>query len=378
MSDTQSLTPPYKRDDASAKKYPSGLAVQIVHQSADTTHPKPGDTVVVHYHGLLANDTVFDSSVKRNEPFEFVLGVGQVISGWDEGIAYLTPGTKAILTVPPDLGYGPDGSGPIPPNATLYFHVELMKIKQGRKRFDVSAIQPTTDTYGMEYRTLESGTGNVPNKGQTIKLHFHGQVKNGRFIGSSFGGSPLTLKAGDTAGFAIPGLPLAALNFKKGQKLVLEMPPAMGFGSQPRPGIPPNSPLSFDLEVLDIVEPFNPYPYSMSAMKTTASGLKYQIIEEGKGAKPLPGQTVSVNYHGMLENGKVFDSSFERGEEPIEFPLGQGRVIKGWDEGIGLLNVGTKAVLFIPANLGYGQRGAGKDIPPNANLIFHVRLEAIQ
>jgi len=110
---------------------------------------------------------------------------------------------------------------------------------------------------------------------------------------------------------------------------------------------------------------------------TTGSGLKYIIIEKGDGPKPESGQTVSVHYAGYLMNGQKFDSSYDR-NQPIDFPVGTGRVIKGWDEGIMLLNVGTKAKLIIPPNLGYGPQGAGGVIPPNATLIFEVELVAIK
>ena len=110
-----------------------------------------------------------------------------------------------------------------------------------------------------------------------------------------------------------------------------------------------------------------------SDAEATESGLKYIITKEGKGPKPKIGQTVSVHYAGYLTNGQKFDSSYDR-NQPIEFPIGTGRVIKGWDEGIMLLNVGAKAKLIIPPDLGYGTRGAGGVIPPNATLIFDVEL----
>lgn len=105
----------------------------------------------------------------------------------------------------------------------------------------------------------------------------------------------------------------------------------------------------------------------------TDSGLQYIETEAGTGATPKRGQRVSVHYKGQLENGKEFDNSFKRGQ-PIEFMLGMGKVIPGWDEGIGLMKVGGKATLIIPPNLGYGSRGAGGVIPPNAVLIFDVEL----
>ena len=111
-------------------------------------------------------------------------------------------------------------------------------------------------------------------------------------------------------------------------------------------------------------------------MKTT-SGLEYIETEAGTGAQAEAGKTVSVHYTGKLQDGKVFDSSISRGE-PISFQLGKGKVIKGWDEGIALMKVGGKAQLIIPPDLGYGERGAGGVIPPNATLVFDVELVSVK
>lgn len=105
----------------------------------------------------------------------------------------------------------------------------------------------------------------------------------------------------------------------------------------------------------------------------TASGLRYKILEAGKGTSPKAGNTVTVHYEGSLLNGQVFDSSYQR-KDPISFAIGTGQVIPGWDEGIGLLREGDKARLIIPPDLGYGSSGAGGVIPPNAVLLFDVEL----
>ncbi|MBS1807991.1 MAG: FKBP-type peptidyl-prolyl cis-trans isomerase [Acidobacteria bacterium] len=112
-------------------------------------------------------------------------------------------------------------------------------------------------------------------------------------------------------------------------------------------------------------------------VNTTPSGLQYIDIVEGTGPSPQPGQQVRVHYTGTLENGKKFDSSVDRGE-PFEFPIGIGRVIKGWDEGVMSMKVGGKRTLVIPSDLGYGARGAGGVIPPNATLIFEVELLGVK
>jgi len=110
-------------------------------------------------------------------------------------------------------------------------------------------------------------------------------------------------------------------------------------------------------------------------IKETGSGLKYVIHEEGNGPKPNQGEKVFVHYYGVLSsNGSLFDNSFKRGS-PIDFPLGTGRVIRGWDEGLAQLNKGSKATLFIPANLGYGVAGSPPRIPANSELVFYVELQ---
>lgn len=110
---------------------------------------------------------------------------------------------------------------------------------------------------------------------------------------------------------------------------------------------------------------------------TTASGLQYEDSREGAGPAAQAGQTVSVHYTGWLENGKKFDSSKDR-QEPFDFALGRGQVIKGWDEGVQGMKVGGIRKLTIPASLGYGARGAGGVIPPHATLIFEVELLGIR
>ncbi|MBM1106366.1 peptidylprolyl isomerase [Aurantibacter crassamenti] len=108
----------------------------------------------------------------------------------------------------------------------------------------------------------------------------------------------------------------------------------------------------------------------------TESGLRYKMIQKGSGAKAEKGQNVSVHYEGSLLDGQVFDSSYKR-SKPIDFQLGVGQVIPGWDEGISLLQVGDKARFVIPSSLGYGAAGAGGVIPPNATLIFDVELMGV-
>jgi peptidylprolyl isomerase len=116
-------------------------------------------------------------------------------------------------------------------------------------------------------------------------------------------------------------------------------------------------------------------------MTKTSSGLQYEDTQAGTGASPARGQTCVMHYTGWLwvngAKGAKFDSSVDRGK-PFEFPIGQGRVIKGWDEGVATMKIGGKRTLLIPPELGYGARGAGGVIPPNATLLFEVELLGVK
>jgi len=244
---------------------------------------------------------------------------------------------------------------------------------------------------GLFYTVAQKGNGAAVQKGHTVKVHYTGKLLDGTVFDSSVErGEPLEFPIG--MGRVIPGWDEGIPLFAIGGKGTLYIPSALAYGSRGFPGsIPANSVLIFDIEVIDAFDPavaeakakvdseakIQAYlqEKGLKASKTE-SGLYYVIETPGNGAKPTAGQTVSVHYTGKFTDGKEFDSSIGRGE-PITFPLGQGRVIKGWDEGLTYFAKGGKGMLIIPPHLGYGSAARGP-IPANSVLVFDVEMVEIK
>ena len=175
----------------------SGLKyVDIVEGNGE--FPLVGDKVKVHYTGTLEDGTKFDSSRDRDRPFEFTIGVGRVIKGWDEGVASMKVGGKRKLTIPPELGYGSRNMGTIPSNSTLLFDVELIEIKQKfvDTDFSLPGKEEITES-GLRMIIHKEGNGQIPISGQTVKVHYTGILENGtQFDSSHDRGRPFSFQLG--------------------------------------------------------------------------------------------------------------------------------------------------------------------------------------
>jgi peptidylprolyl isomerase len=334
---------------------------------------RPGDIVSVHYTGTLEDGTVFDSSIESGQPFTFVLGQGQVIAGWDQGIALMREGGKATLIIPPDLAYGEAGRDQIPPDATLTFEVELVQVIAAPEPVDIALEEYEVTDSGLHYFDLEPGISGPPAVGDAVTLHFHGWLEDGTSLGGTQDGPPASFQIGSNQVF--PGLEEGVSTMQVGGQRQLLIPPELAFGAAGSSSVPPNATIILEVTLLNIIPLPEPAVFpeiEESEYEETASGLKYYDVIIGEGATPLPGQQVQVHYTGWFTDGTKFDSSIDRGL-PFPFPLGLGSVIPGWDEGVATMQIGGTRLLMIPSDLAYGPEG-NQGIPPNATLIFEVHL----
>lgn len=358
----------------------SGLQIAITEEGSGE-QAAPGKVVAVHYTGTLGDGTVFDSSLQSGQPIRFPLGQGRVIPGWDEGIAMLSEGAKAHLIIPAELGYGAQGSGGvIPPNATLYFEVELVEVAEGGPaapdEVDASDYEETAS--GLQYYELEDGGGAQPEEGQPVRIHYTAWLEDGTRIDSSLdSGQPLSFEIGSQQVFE--GWNEAVALMETGDLWQVIIPSELALGEEGAGDlIPPDSNLVMQLELLEVLPaaPAEPTEVDEDDYTTTESGLKYVDLEEGEGEAVAEGDTVAVHYTGWLEDGTRFDSSYSRGE-PLPLIVGMGQVIPGWDEGLVGMQPGGRRQLVIPADLAYGEQGAGNGIiPPGATLIFEIELQS--
>jgi len=357
-----------------------GLQMRVLRPGEGQTS-KTGDIIWVHYTGWLEDSTRFDSSRDRNEPLRFVLGGGQVIPGWETGLQGMQAGEIRELFIAPEMGYGARAIGPIPANASLRFQVEMLKIQKGSDPdafSEMKDVQWKTKQPGVEYADKAGSQGRGPEarSGSALQLHYTGWLSNGQeFSSSRKSGTPAEILIG--AGEVIRGWEIGLQGVRAGQIRYLRIQPQFGYGATPLARIPAHSVLLFKVEVLDVKSNDNlnssmdifPDLETLEFTETT-EGLRYSIVQQGMGEAAAAGTNVKVHYTGWLLDGTMFDSSRPR-QQPLEFPLGAGRVVRGWDLGVQGMKPGEKRYLVIPPNLAYGARATGP-IPPNSTLVFLV------
>jgi peptidylprolyl isomerase len=356
----------------------SGLQyLEIV--AGDGESPELGDIITIHFVGTLPDGLEFGNSYDLGNPIEVVWGREQLLPGWEEGIGLMKTGGEAKFIIPPDLAFGAQAFGLVPANSSIIIEMELLSVEHPPTSTVVKAAELTTTKSGLQYYDITVGDGNEATDQNNVTTHYsiwvQGEEQN-IFIASSYSADPVpfVLGRGDNV---FPGWDEGVHGMKQGGKRLLIIPPDLAFGEEVSSGIPANSTLIMEIELIEIVQPETISEVDDNAYTVTDSGLKYYDLEAGQGSAVAAGQTVIVHYTGWLEDGTQFDSSREFGQ-PLTFELGSGQVIAGWDEGVAGMQVSGVRQLIIPAELGYGADGAGDIIPPGATLIFRVELIEIQ
>ncbi|WP_173379899.1 FKBP-type peptidyl-prolyl cis-trans isomerase [Fibrobacter succinogenes] len=324
--------------------------------------------------------TPFADTYASGEPLEFTIGVGQVIAGWDKGILGMKVGEIRKLTIPYVMAYGENSLEGIPPYSDLYFEVELVAAEKPLEADvfpkDLNKLKWQDKGKGLKVFDEKAGTGKPATQGTNLKVHYTGWLVSGRKFGSSKDlGKPFEVVLG--AGKMIKGWEAGLDGMREGGVRWLRVSPSMGYGASAFTMIPPNSTLVFRIELVEsMIDPEIAAKMDFFPDTTTltfehgSEGLRYAVIQQGEGEPAKAGANVKVHYTGWLTNGYKFDSSRDR-DQAFAFPLGGGRVIRGWDLGVAGMLPGEKRILIIPPGLGYGSRGAGP-IPGGATLIFAV------
>ena len=232
---------------------PTGLKINL-RKSAKGKLLSKGDKIKVHYSGTLVDGRKFDSSRDRNQPFEFVLGMKQVIAGWDEAFQLLKVGEQALLTIPPDLGYGETPMPNIPEGSYLVFDVEVLEVKRNfvPQPYEKNPKQKVVTASGLEYYIIQQGEGAKAEKGKTVEVNYTGFLENGDVFDSSIlRDQPFSFRLG--AGMVIPGWDEGIATLNAGGKALLSIPYQLAYGEAGRPPlIPPKARLIFNVELISV------------------------------------------------------------------------------------------------------------------------------
>ena len=260
---------------------------------------------------------------------------------------------------------------------TLLFAFSSCSMMKGNNKDENKKAKQDTITTasGLKYIITQHGRGVMPENEAIVDVHYLGKLTNDTVFDSSYKRKkPFSFTLGKRQ--VIKGWDEGISYLHQGDKATLIIPPELGYGSRSKPNIPANSTLIFDVELVKVQNPIKIEPYNTKGKDTitTESGLQYIIVKEGapKSTQANKGDIVTVDYTGYFKNGKMFDSSIKR-KQPFKTVIGEGRVIRGWDEGLQLMKTGDKFRFIIPYHLAYGQRKRGP-IPAKSDLIFDVEM----
>lgn len=410
------------------KKTDDGLYYKFHVKGDDTTTLRPGMVLNLKLKYSINDSVLFNSD---DIPQEFMLPLNEPSYKGDlyAGLAMMKPGDSATFITSADSFFLKTIRMPSVPDTSfvgkeIFFDVKLISAKtqeqiEGEHKKEMEEAKATEATTlqnylksknimaaplpsGLYYIETKKGNNQKPKTGDYSKIHFIVSTINGDTLYSSYRqGEPMMWESGKE--FDNKGVTEALSLMSKGSKASIIVPSSLAFGEQGRGQmVAPYTTLLYDLELVDIMTKaqfekekadkekkaaqeketakkeessklLNYIKSNNITAKPRPSGLYYIETKKGTGDQAAPGKTVKVHYTGTLINGTKFDSSRDR-NEPFEFVLGQGQVIPGWDEGIGLMKEGGTAKLVIPSNLAYGENGRMPTIPPSASLVFDVEL----
>ncbi|KAL3684851.1 hypothetical protein R1sor_002873 [Riccia sorocarpa] len=357
--------PPQKDGEERELVKGGGLKKLIVKAGSGWETPDTGDEVQVHYTGTLLDGTKFDSSRDRGEPFVFTLGQGQVIKGWDKGVATMKKGEQAIFTIAPEYAYGESGAPPsIPPNATLKFDVELISW---------ASVKDICKDGGVIKKILNQGEKwEMPKDHDEVTVKYEAKLPDGTLIAKSKEeGDEFVLKEGH---FCL-AIPKVVKTMKKSERVHLTVKPQYAFGDKGREAVdggaavPPNSNIQIDLELVS---------WKSVEEVTDDKKVMKKILKAGEGyEKPNDGSKVKIRYEAKLEDGTVFERKGHGDEETFEFVTDEEQVIIGLDKAVTTMKKGERSVITISSEYGFGDAEVKRElavVPPKSTLIYDVEM----
>eukprot|EP00898_Chlorokybus_atmophyticus_P000263 jgi/Chlat1/1237/Chrsp115S00751 len=335
-----------------------GVTKKVVKAGTGWEKPEKGDEVTVHYVGKLLDGTQFDSSRDKDVPFTFTLGQGQVIKGWDKGVASMKKDEISILTCKPDYAYGKNGAGDaIPPDSTLQFEVELLSWK---------SVKDITKDGGVIKKILAEGTDHEkPKHNDEVLVTYTAKLQDGTVVKQSpEGGVEFTLKEGHLC----KGLVKALETMKKGEKVLLTIRSDYAFGAEGAEGVPTDATIMVEAQLQS---------WKKVEAITPDEKVMMKVLKEGEGYQtPNEGAKVQVKLTGRLSDGTVFEQRTEEGQE-LEFMTGEEQVVAGLDKAVLKMKKGQHVLLTVAPEYGYGvQETAGPlaTIPANSTLQYEVEM----
>ena len=393
----------------------SGLEYKIAKHGTGTRNPEISDHVELNISYRVGDSVIFDSrKMNNNKPVPLPIATPRGNGDPVEVFMLMKAGDSAVIRYPVD---SLKKMGQMPPWAKegdkIIYYASLVSVKTDaedkkdnaekaekqkgiddkilQEYFAKNKIKPMKTASGLYYTISDEGHGDKIAAGKTVNVNYTGKFMDGKKFDSNTDSAfhhlqPFSLEVGK--GKVIKGWDEGLQLLKTGAKATFYIPSVLAYGSQDRsPQIPANSILVFDVEILDLPDQsvaddklIQEYIAKNNIKATkTQSGLYYVLTQKGLGNTAKPGNKVTMNYVGKTLDGTPFDSNTDpkfNHVQPFSFNLGQGMVIKGWDEGVQLLNMGARATLIIPSGLAYGTQGTGP-IKPNSVLVFDVEVTGI-